>query len=129
MARAIYTAKQFIDAIPGTGGIITAIARKVGCDWYTVKRHIDKQPTVARAYQDETEKIADLAETKLIEQMNEGDGPMIRFFLSTKAKHRGYTQQVDLEQTGEMILRVVYGNKRADDKAAGTSREAAADQE
>ena len=27
-----YTAQVFLEAIPGTGGIISAIARKVGCD-------------------------------------------------------------------------------------------------
>jgi hypothetical protein len=30
-----YTAEQFIKAIPGTGGIISAIARKVDCEWNT----------------------------------------------------------------------------------------------
>jgi len=28
-----YTAEQFIKAIPGTGGIISAIARKVDCEY------------------------------------------------------------------------------------------------
>ena len=33
-----YTAQTFIDAIPGTGGIVSAIARKVGCEWNTALR-------------------------------------------------------------------------------------------
>ena len=35
-----FTAKQFIKAIPGTGGIISALADKVGCGWHTAKRYI-----------------------------------------------------------------------------------------
>jgi len=33
MTRAVYTAEQFIKAIPGSGGIISTIARRVGCGW------------------------------------------------------------------------------------------------
>ena len=33
MGRSLFTAKQFVDAIPGTGGIIDTIAKRVGCDW------------------------------------------------------------------------------------------------
>ena len=36
-----YTAAQFIAAIPGTGGIITKIAEKVGCAWHTAKKYIE----------------------------------------------------------------------------------------
>ena len=102
MSRAIYTAKQFIDAIPGTGGIITTIAKRVGCVWHTAKKHIDEYPTVKQAYDDETETIADLAEVGLIKALKAEDGSMIRFYLTTKARHRGYVvkQEVDVTSKG-----------------------------
>lgn len=40
MGKNLYTAAQFIEAIPGTGGIISAIAKRVGCDWITAKKYI-----------------------------------------------------------------------------------------
>jgi hypothetical protein len=88
-----YTARQFIDAIPGTGGIITAIARKVGCAWHTAKKYIDTYATIQAAYQDECESILDLAEAKVISAMKNDDGQMIRYYLSTKGKRRGYSER------------------------------------
>ena len=35
-----YKTQQFLDAIPGTGGIITAIAKRLGCSWHTAKKRI-----------------------------------------------------------------------------------------
>jgi hypothetical protein len=88
-----YKAQQFIDAIPGTGGIITAIARKVGCAWHTAKKYIDTYATVQAAYQDECESVLDLAEAKVISAMKNDDGQMIRYYLSTKGKRRGYSER------------------------------------
>jgi hypothetical protein len=91
-----YTAAQFIKAIEGSAGIVTTIAKRVGCAWNTAKKYINKMPTVRRAYQDECEAILDLAETKLLSAINEGDGIMIRYYLSTKGKQRGYTERTEI---------------------------------
>ena len=61
-----YKAADFIEAIPGTGGIITKIAAKVGCSWGTAKKYIDEYATVQVAYQDECEKVLDAAESVVI---------------------------------------------------------------
>ena len=91
--RPQFTAAQFIDAIPGTGGIITAIAKRVGCSWNTAHRYIDRHPSVRAAYDAECESVLDLAEAKTIEAIRDGDGQMIRYYLSTKGKRRGYTER------------------------------------
>jgi hypothetical protein len=93
-----YRAEQFITAIENSAGIISTIAKRVGCDWHTAKKYIYKMPTVERAYRDECERVLDLAETKLIGAINDGDGVMIRYYLSTKGKDRGYTERQ--EHTG-----------------------------
>jgi len=95
-----YRAEQFIDAIPGTGGIITKIAGKVGCAWHTAKKYIEEYSTVQAAYQDECEAVLDMAESETIKLMRAGDGPMLRYYLSTKGKDRGYTERVQQEITG-----------------------------
>lgn len=91
-----FTAQQFIAAIPGTGGIVTAIARRVGCEWHTARRYIDRHPSVRAAYDAECESVLDLAEAKTIEAIRDGDGTMIRYYLSTKGKDRGYTERVEV---------------------------------
>jgi hypothetical protein len=92
-----YTAEQFIKAIPGSAGIISTIAKRVGCVWHTAKKYIDKMPTVQRAYRDECEAVLDLAETKLLSAINEGDGTMIRYYLSTKGKNRGFSERYEID--------------------------------
>jgi len=85
-----YLAEQFIGAIPGSGGIISTIAKRVGCAWNTAKKYCTKYATVRRVYNDECARVLDLAEGKVMEAIDEGDGVMIRYYLSTKGKHRGY---------------------------------------
>lgn len=93
-----YRAEQFIDAIPGTGGIISAIAKRVGCAWHTAQKYIREMPTVAAAYADECESVTDLAETTVIKAIRDGDVGTARWYLSTKGKNRGYGER--LEVTG-----------------------------
>ncbi len=96
-----YTAQQFIDAIPGTGGIMTAIAKRVGCAWNTAKKYCYKYPTVTKVLEDEREGTLDLAETifldnlKLTRQLQvETQAPVdtgdVRWYLATVGKDRGY---------------------------------------
>jgi len=111
-----YKASDFIDAIPGTGGIISAIASKVPCAWHTAKKYIVNYPTVARAYDDECQKIGDMAESGLYRALRtvkdkkgtvtkEGEPWAIKFYLTTKARDRGYVvkQELDVTSGGEPI--------------------------
>ena len=91
-----YKAQQFIEVIPGTGGIVSAIAKRVGCCWNTARKYIDTHPTVRQAYDDECETVLDFAESKVIELMRHDDGQMIRYYLSTKGKKRGYTERQEI---------------------------------
>lgn len=96
MGKELFTARQFIDAIPGTGGIITTIARRVGCSWHTAKKYVDSYPSIQRAYQDECESVLDLAEAQLISAIKARDLQAIRYYLSTKGKRRGYTERHEI---------------------------------
>ena len=64
-----YTVAQFKAAIPGSGSIISTIAKRVGCDWYMAKRHIDASATLSRMYKDERESILDMAESVLFKNI------------------------------------------------------------
>jgi hypothetical protein len=112
MTRAVYTAEQFIKAIPGSGGIISTIARRVGCGWHTARDYVDKHPSVKQAYDDECEAVLDLAESKTIKAIEAGDMQTVRYYLSTKGRKRGYVerQEVTGGDGGPVTLRVVYGN-------------------
>jgi len=118
-----YKAQEFIDAIPGTGGIVTTIAKRVGCAWHTAAKYIERYATVKEAYQCELEKNLDVAEAiiidnlKLLRQEQERKYKVVdtadaRWLLATKGKDRGYSQKSEMEVTGKdgAPLRVEYVN-------------------
>jgi hypothetical protein len=105
-----FTAKQFLDAIPKSGGIITTIAKRVGCVWHTAKKYIDAMPTVHRAYIDECESILDMAESKLFEAVLAGDSQMVKYILSTKGKRRGYTEKLEIDTQGTVHVIVTWAD-------------------
>jgi hypothetical protein len=96
MGKGLYTAEQFIKAIPGTGGIITSIARKVGCEWNTAKVYIEKYPTVKQAYENECETMLDMAEAELYKAVKSGKDWAIKYTLATKGKNRGFTERNEI---------------------------------
>lgn len=111
MGRRTYSAQTFINAIPGTGGIISAIARRVGCNWHTAKRYIEEYPTVRQAYDDEVEALIDMAESILIKSIQEGDPQDAKWFLARKGKHRGYQTGTEVgfpDGAPVVTFRVVY---------------------
>lgn len=102
-----YTAQTFIDAMPGTGGVKSAIARKVGCVYNTVQKYIDKYPTVRQAYDDEQARVLDLAVSVVVQNINlaaklQADTGMpvdvsdAKWFLSRKGKTDGWSERTEV---------------------------------
>ena len=102
-----FTTQQFIDAIPKTGGIISTIAKRVGCDWHTAKKYIETHPTVKQAYEDEKEAVLDLAEGVLFKNITAGDSQDAKWYLTKMGKGRGYGEAVALGNDGDNPLRVL----------------------
>jgi len=111
MSRANYTAQQFISAIPGSGGIKTTIAKRVGCAWHTVDKYVREYPTVAKAYADECEKVLDAAESVIVGDIVDGkEVQTAKWYLTMKGHGRGYQQKQSHEITGQdgepLVVRV-----------------------
>lgn len=115
-----YTAQHFIEAIPGTGGIVSAIARKVGCDWNTANKWINDAPTVKRAYDAECEAMLDLAESTVLKNIKDGDTADAKWYLTKKGKRRGYGDSMELlgENGSPLVIRLTWGDNGADNDAA-----------
>ena len=96
-----YNKKEIIQAIKGTQGIVSAIAERLKCDWHTAKKHIDKYEETKKALQDEIESFGDFVENKAMEKVNDGSETMIRFYLATKYKTRGFTEKHEVEHSGD----------------------------
>jgi len=106
-----YTAQQVIQAIQDTGGIKDKIARNLGCHRHTVDNYIERYPTVARAYKAEREKVLDLAESRLFKKLEDGFWPAIRYYLSTLGKDRGYVQRQEIDEIGDLRIKVNWGDE------------------
>lgn len=95
-----FTTERFIAAIPGTGGIISDIAHKAGCNWNTVQNYIRRHPTVRRAYEEERERVLDIAEAEVLKSIRAGDMDTIKWYLLLKGQSRGYIRHQRQEITG-----------------------------
>ncbi len=87
-----YSVKQFEAAIPGSGGIIATIARRVGCNWHTAASYLKDSPTLARLYEDEASTIDDLAESVVIKAMQEGDINAAKWWLERRRRAKFATR-------------------------------------
>ena len=83
-----YTAQQFIDAIPGTGGVVAAIADKVGCAWNTAKKYIEEYVTVNEAWENERNKVTDKAEHNIIKAIKNEDLAMSKWWLQVMRREK-----------------------------------------
>ena len=95
--KRILKKKELLEAIHGSHGIISTIAARLHCEWHTVDNAIKLYPECMQALQDENETMLDFVEGKAAERIKDGDGAMIRFYLATKGKKRGYTYDEKLE--------------------------------
>ena len=84
------TKKEVLEAINGSLGIISTIAKRLGCESRTAKRLIDKWQETKDALFDEQELVLDLADTGLYDALIKKEQWAIKFILSTKGQSRGY---------------------------------------
>lgn len=91
-----YSRKEVLDAIRGSGGIVSRVADLLGCDWHTARAYIDKWGSTKQAMEAEGERVTDVAENKLINSVNDGEQWAVKFWLTTKGKKRGFNERVEV---------------------------------
>lgn len=100
-----YTKEQTLKAIEGSYGIVSQIARALGCAWHTAEKYVNRWEETRRAYADEDERALDFTEGQMLAAIKSGDGPMIRFHLATKGKRRGYVMREEITgANGEAVI-------------------------
>ena len=89
--KKIVKEKELLAAIADSRGFYSVIAERLGVAWATVKSAIEESDAAQLAIRAEEEKTLDFVEGKAIARIKADDGAMIRFYLATKGKKRGYT--------------------------------------
>lgn len=102
MGKELYKAQQFIDAIPGSGGIIATIAKRVGCTWHTAKKYIDEYTTIQQAYEDECEEVNDMVVSVILKSIKEGNTQDAKWWAARKRKQE-FGDAVDVTSGGKPL--------------------------
>lgn len=103
-----FSVDSFLKAISNSGGNISLIAERVGCQWITASRFIQNHPTVKDAYDTENEGILDIAESlittniKLAKKIQEAESKPVdatdaKWWLSKKRKT--FKESLDISGT------------------------------
>ena len=95
--KKIVKEKELLAAIVDSRGFYSVIAERLGVAWATVKSAIEESSAAQLAIKAEEEKTLDFVEGKAIARIKADDGAMIRFYLATKGKKRGYTYDEKME--------------------------------
>lgn len=77
-------------------GNVSAIARALGVRRSTVYARIAESPDLRGLIEDEREKLLDIAESVLANKVMAGDNDMLKFFLRTQGKKRGYSERSEV---------------------------------
>lgn len=114
MSRKKIPSKKALEvALREADGNMASVARKFNCHRSLVWRHVDSDPKL-RALTDElTETFIDEAESQLFKLIREGQPNAIIFFLKTKARHRGYSERLELVPLNRQDIEVELGHPTA----------------
>jgi hypothetical protein len=104
-----YTEDEIISAIKESAGIISTISDRLNCSWGSARSYIQKYESTKQAYADEEERTLDLAESRMLTHIEQGDRDMIKYLLSRKGRKRGYSEKTEVEHTGG--VKIVYLDK------------------
>ena len=120
-----FSRQQVLEAIKGSGGIISTVAKRLGCEWHTARTYIRRWASTRIALEAEDEGILDLAESVLLKNIQlasklQAGGELVdtkdaKYVLSTKGKGRGYTERMEVEGGETTIVNVFSGNVGDDD--------------
>ncbi len=85
--------ETFLEELAKGNGIIATACEKAGISRTTYYRWCAADPVFKEKADEVTETQVDFVESKLLQQINEGDTTAIIFYLKTKGKKRGYNEK------------------------------------
>jgi allophanate hydrolase subunit 1 len=112
-----YTIAQIKEELEKTLGAITLAAENLGASYNTVRRYVDKSPTLQNLIKHYRERRVDKAELKLEQAITEGQSWAISLVLKTLGRDRGYVERKEVDQRGDVTIHVVYDDEVSSDLA------------
>lgn len=94
--------KALIEALTQTLGVVTSACKIVGIDRTMFYDYYNDDKEFAKQVKDIQEVAVDFAESKLYEQIKDGNTTATIFYLKTKGKGRGYVERQEIQHSGEI---------------------------
>jgi hypothetical protein len=91
-----FTAKEVAEAIKEAKGFLTVAAQILGCHYTTILNYAKRYKLVRKTLDEARQRMLDIAEAKLFEQVQAGDLRAIMFYLRTFGKTRGYVERLEI---------------------------------
>ena len=98
-----------MEALREADGNMATVARKFNCHRSLVWQHVNNDPELRELTEELSETFIDEAESQLFKQIREGNTAAIIFFLKTKARHRGYSERLELIPLNRQDIEVELG--------------------
>lgn len=92
-----FNVKKTLDAYASKGCNVSATCSAVNISRTHFYRMRKKNKKFAQGLEDAEESLIDLIESKLIKMVDDGNITAIIFFLKSKAKDRGYTEKLKID--------------------------------
>jgi len=96
-----YLKDEVLEAMQNSGGIMSTVAKRLGGDWHTAEKYVLKFAETRKALADEENKVLDICQQSLIKSIKDGNTQDAKWYLSTKGKHRGFSEKIINEMTGK----------------------------
>lgn len=129
---------DFEPHIKGSGGIVSTIAAKVGCEWNTAEKWIKNNASLKALYDAECETVLDVAESVVYGNVQAAaklqadarkvntavivDSADAKWLLTKKGKRRGYGEESDVTLRaagGGIEIKTIRVHLPAEDEAVG----------
>ena len=92
-----YEVGEVAEALLKCAGILQNAAEELGCKRDTLVKYLERHPDLAAVRAHAREMTLDLAESKLVKKIKDGNLGAIIFFLKTQGKQRGYVERQQLQ--------------------------------
>ena len=99
--------KKLLEALEKSLGVVTTACKQVGCARSTFYDYMAKDQEFKKAVNDISEIALDFAESKLHEQVSEGNTTATIFYLKTKGKSRNYIERQEISHEAKLESKLI----------------------
>ena len=91
-----HTKANLVNALEKSMGVVTTACKKVGIHRSTFYEYYNNDLEFKQQVDDIGNVALDFTETKMFEQIQDGNTQLIKFYLSTRGKKRGYVERQEI---------------------------------